>query len=168
MQSPVGELSIYATDTAVVGISFELPESQRRMLRYIKQYYGEPVMAENRILISAGREICEYFNKKRRGFTVPTEYKGTPFQHRVWETLYRVPYGEFLTYGELARRAGVPDAPRAVGAACGANPVSLIIPCHRAVGADGSLTKFGGGLPAKRALLQLEGHAVDGGNYKIL
>ncbi|HWP80718.1 MAG TPA: methylated-DNA--[protein]-cysteine S-methyltransferase [Candidatus Acidoferrum sp.] len=161
MHSPAGELTVFAADGAVVGISFEQPESLRRMLRYVRRYYGEPVMAENPVLLQAESEICEYFDKKRRGFTVPIAYKGTVFQHKVWETLHAVPFGEILTYGELARRSGAPDAPRAAGAACGANPIALIIPCHRAVGADGSLTKFGGGLDAKCTLLQLEGHAVD-------
>jgi methylated-DNA-[protein]-cysteine S-methyltransferase len=165
MQSSVGELTIFADESAVIGVSFEQPESLWRMLKYVRRYYGEPVESESSVLRSAESEICEYFNKKRRGFTFKVEYKGTAFQHRVWDALAKVPYGEVLTYSELASLAGAPCAPRAAGAACGANPIALIIPCHRAVSADGSLTKFGGGLAAKRSLLELEGHVIDSTNH---
>ncbi|MFN3763308.1 MAG: methylated-DNA--[protein]-cysteine S-methyltransferase, partial [Anaerolineae bacterium] len=90
-------------------------------------------------------------------FDLPLDLRGTPFQRRVWEELRRVPYGQTVAYGELARRVGRPGAARAVGRAVGANPVPIIVPCHRVVGADGSLVGYGGGLEIKAALLRLEG-----------
>jgi len=103
------------------------------------------------------RELAEYFAGERRTFTVPLAPNGTEFQRSVWQGLLAIPYGETISYGELARRLG--SAPRAVGLANGANPLPIFIPCHRVIGADGSLTGFGGGLPIKRALLELEGAA---------
>jgi methylated-DNA-[protein]-cysteine S-methyltransferase len=102
-------------------------------------------------------QLEEYFAGTRRTFSVPLAPHGTAFQLSVWQALRAIPYGETLSYGELARRLG--SAPRAVGAANGANPLPIIVPCHRVIGADGSLTGFGGGLGIKRALLALEGAA---------
>jgi methylated-DNA-[protein]-cysteine S-methyltransferase len=102
-------------------------------------------------------QLAEYFGGARREFAVPLSPRGTAFQLAVWQALRAIPYGETLAYGELARRLG--SAARAVGAANGANPLPIIVPCHRVIGADGSLTGFGGGLPIKRALLELEGAA---------
>ena len=101
-------------------------------------------------------QLQAYFAGARRAFTVPLAPRGTPFQLQVWDELQRIPYGDTISYGELARRIGKPDAVRAVGAANGANPIAIIVPCHRVIGADGSLTGFGGGLPVKKALLALE------------
>ena len=102
------------------------------------------------------RQLEEYFAGERRAFDLPVAPAGTPFQQRVWEELQRIGYGETITYAELAARIGRPTAIRAAGAANGANPVSIIIPCHRVIGSDGSLTGYGGGLEAKRLLLELE------------
>jgi methylated-DNA-[protein]-cysteine S-methyltransferase len=102
------------------------------------------------------RELDEYFAGRLRAFSTPLAFEGTPFQHDVWTELCRIPYGETISYGELARRIRKPDAVRAVGAANGANPIAIIVPCHRVIGANGSLTGFGGGLPVKKALLALE------------
>jgi methylated-DNA-[protein]-cysteine S-methyltransferase len=107
-------------------------------------------------VLEAARQLDEYLAHKRRAFDLPIAPEGTPFQQRVWRELERIPYGETLSYGEIARRIGQPTASRAVGAANGANPIPIIIPCHRAVGADGSLTGFGGGLDVKAKLLALE------------
>ncbi|MEP6769217.1 MAG: methylated-DNA--[protein]-cysteine S-methyltransferase [Acidobacteriota bacterium] len=103
------------------------------------------------------RQLAEYFEGQRTSFDLPLAPAGTVFQRRVWEELVRIPFGERLTYGELARRLGRPAAFRAVGAANGANPIAIVIPCHRVVGSDGSLTGYGGGLPLKRWLLDHEG-----------
>jgi methylated-DNA-[protein]-cysteine S-methyltransferase len=103
------------------------------------------------------KQLAEYFAGARRTFTVALAPRGTGFQLSVWQALRTIPYGETISYGELARRLG--SAPRAVGAANGANPLPIIVPCHRVIGADGSLTGFGGGLEVKRALLTLEGAA---------
>ena len=101
-------------------------------------------------------ELAEYFEGRRDTFTLPLAPRGTPFQQRVWGELCRIPYGETISYGELARRIGQPQAVRAVGLANGANPLAIVIPCHRVIGANGTLTGYGGGLPNKRFLLDLE------------
>ena len=104
-------------------------------------------------------QLEEYFAGTRHSFSLPLAPRGTPFQLSVWRALQAIPYGETISYGELARRIHLPGAARAVGLANGANPLPIIVPCHRVIGADGSLTGFGGGLPIKRALLSLEGAA---------
>ena len=101
-------------------------------------------------------QLDEYFAGHRRAFDLRLEMAGSSFQRRVWRALQDIPYGETISYGELARRIGVPSASRAVGVANGHNPVSVIVPCHRVIGADGSLTGYGGGLARKRLLLELE------------
>ena len=101
-------------------------------------------------------QLHEYFHDGRTTFDLAIELRGTPFQVEVWEQLRAIPYGETISYGELAQRVGRPSAVRAVGATNGRNPIPVIVPCHRVIGADGSLTGFGGGLPTKRALLDLE------------
>ncbi len=102
------------------------------------------------------RELDAYFAGRLTSFATPVEPAGTPFQQRVWRALCEIPYGTTTSYGHLARHIGAERAVRAVGAANGANPVAIVIPCHRVIGANGSLTGFGGGLPVKRALLDLE------------
>ena len=112
------------------------------------------------VLNEAARQLAEYFAGARRAFELPLRPTGTPFQLRVWSELQRIPYGETISYGELARRIGAPNAARAVGLANGANPIPIVIPCHRVIGSDGSLTGFGGGIATKRALLDLEQRAT--------
>jgi methylated-DNA-[protein]-cysteine S-methyltransferase len=101
-------------------------------------------------------QLDAYFAGRLRRFELPLAPQGTPFQLRVWEALLEIPYGETRSYGELARRIGSPDAPRAVGLANGRNPIAIVIPCHRVIGANGQLTGYGGGLALKRRLLSLE------------
>jgi methylated-DNA-[protein]-cysteine S-methyltransferase len=101
-------------------------------------------------------QLDDYFSGRRTDFDLPLTLSGSPFQRRVWGVLQDIPYGETITYGEQARRVGVPSAPRAVGVANGRNPICVIVPCHRVIGADGSLTGYGGGVERKRALLELE------------
>ena len=103
------------------------------------------------------RQIGEYFAGRRRGFKLEVASAGTPFQQRVWAALAAIPYGQTVSYGELAARLGAPRAARAVGRACGANPICVLVPCHRVVGADGSLTGFAFGAKRKAQLLVLEG-----------
>ena len=102
------------------------------------------------------RQLEEYFDGRRRSFELELELTGSGFDVTVWQALREIPYGETISYGELARRIGRPDAVRAVGAANGRNPIAVIVPCHRVIGADGTLTGFAGGLPRKRFLLDLE------------
>jgi methylated-DNA-[protein]-cysteine S-methyltransferase len=106
--------------------------------------------------VEVARQLTEYFAGERRSFDVPLVPRGTSFQLAVWRALCDIPYGETTSYGALARRLGRPSASRAVGAANGQNPLPIIVPCHRVIGANGSLTGFGGGLPAKTLLLELE------------
>ena len=101
-------------------------------------------------------QLEEYFAGRRTRFDLPLDLQGTPFQRRVWSALLAIPYGETLTYGELARRIGRPAAARAVGHANGSNPISVIVPCHRLIGANGTLVDYGGGIERKRFLLSLE------------
>ena len=108
------------------------------------------------ILEQAAREIGEYFEGKRRAFAVPTAAAGTPFQQAVWNALKEIPYGETRTYGEIARRIGHPRASRAVGQANNRNPLPIVVPCHRVIGASGALTGYAGGLAVKVRLLELE------------
>ena len=107
-------------------------------------------------LEAAKRQLAEYFEGARRDFDLPLSPEGTAFQRRVWIELRRIPYGKTISYGELARRIGKPTASRAVGAANGRNPLAIVVPCHRVICADGTLTGYGGGLPVKQALLSLE------------
>jgi methylated-DNA-[protein]-cysteine S-methyltransferase len=102
-------------------------------------------------------QLREYFNRKRKEFQLPLEIIGTDFQRKVWNELTNIPYGETISYGELANRMGDKNLMRAVAAANGANPIPIIIPCHRVIGTDGSLTGYGGGLDVKQKLLELEG-----------
>lgn len=114
------------------------------------------VVADNRAVREIARQVREYFDGERRDFDLKLAPKGTPFQRAVWDALLRIPFGETISYLTLAQRVGRPKASRAVGQANGANPIALIIPCHRVIGADGTLTGYGGGLPLKQALLDFE------------
>ncbi|RYD65796.1 MAG: methylated-DNA--[protein]-cysteine S-methyltransferase, partial [Sphingomonadales bacterium] len=108
------------------------------------------------VLVETERQIAEYFAGKRSAFTVPLDFRGTDFQKSVWAALLTIPFGETRSYGEIARQIGRPSASRAVGAANGRNPISIIAPCHRVIGSNGALTGFAGGLAAKELLLALE------------
>jgi methylated-DNA-[protein]-cysteine S-methyltransferase len=108
------------------------------------------------VLDAAVRQLREYFAGERRDFDLPLEPAGTPFQLTVWDALRGIPYAETINYGQLAVRVGNPTASRAVGLANGRNPISIVVPCHRVIGANGSLTGYGGGLDRKRTLLDLE------------
>jgi methylated-DNA-[protein]-cysteine S-methyltransferase len=107
------------------------------------------------ILVETGRQLRAYFARELQSFELPLDPSGTPFQRRVWRELLKIPYGETRTYGQLAGSIGAPAAMRAVGAANGANPIAIIVPCHRVIGASGKLVGYGGGLPLKRRLLAL-------------
>ena len=146
--SPVGELFLVAEDDALVQVWFE--GSSDRPGPHSGWTRG------GRTLDEARRQLEEYFAGRRRSFDLALAPRGTPFQARVWSQLRRIPFGETLSYGELAGRVGNPRASRAVGTANGRNPIPIVIPCHRVIGRDGSLTGFGGGIDRKRLLLELE------------
>lgn len=119
-----------------------------------------PGRRDDSALAEAVTQLSAYFTGVRHEFTLPLSPAGTPFQRAVWEALRDIPYGETTTYGAIAARVGRPSAVRAVGAAIGRNPIAIVIPCHRVIGASGQLTGYAGGLAAKRALLDLEALAA--------
>jgi methylated-DNA-[protein]-cysteine S-methyltransferase len=155
--SPVGELFLATTDAGVCCISFT-PESA---LDWLAQQRGSRVLRVPRRLVAVRRELDEYFGGRRRAFDVSIDVGSLPaFNRLVLDELARVPYGELTTYGTLARRISHPDAARAVGGALNRNPIPIILPCHRVVGASGKLTGYAGGLERKQALISLEGGAL--------
>jgi methylated-DNA-[protein]-cysteine S-methyltransferase len=147
-ESPAGSLLIAGCGGALRLISFPEGSGIRRQLPGWIQA-GKP-------FVEAIRQLRAYFSRDLRRFDLPLQPQGTPFQLSVWRELQRIPYGETITYGELARRIGNPKGSRAVGAANGGNPLPIVIPCHRVIGRDGKLTGFGGGLSVKQLLLDLE------------
>jgi methylated-DNA-[protein]-cysteine S-methyltransferase len=149
IESPVGRLRLIASEEALVGIWFARGRDGARGPRGMEQH-GSPLLERTRA------QLAEYFAGQRQEFDLPLDARGTGFQRRVWQLLTHIAYGETTTYGALARELGDPGASRAVGLANGSNPIPIVIPCHRVIGADGSLTGFGGGLPIKAALLELE------------
>jgi methylated-DNA-[protein]-cysteine S-methyltransferase len=150
LTTPIGELLLVSDGEALTAVQFD----DGRRGSPTPDGGGDPVLVE------ASAQLRAYFAGERTAFDLPLRAAGTPFEHGVWDELRRIPYGETTSYGELAARVGEPSAARAVGRANGRNPIPIIVPCHRVIGADGSLTGFGGGLECKRALLDLESGAL--------
>lgn len=148
--SPVGELTLVADERGLAAILWENDKPDRVRLDALNEKPDHPVLVETE------RQLSEYFAGTRRSFDVPLSFAGTDFQKRVWAALLAIPFGETRSYGEIADQLGAPGASRAVGAANGRNPISIIAPCHRVVGSTGKLTGFAGGLEAKAFLLDLE------------
>ena len=149
--SPLGPMVVAATSRGVAGIWFE---GQKHM----PDNSSWPVQPQHPVLLQATAQLDEYFNGARCTFDLPLDLQGgTAFQQSVWRALLAIPRGGTTSYGLLSQRIGRPAAMRAVGAAVGRNPLSVVVPCHRVIGADGSLTGYAGGLERKTALLQLEG-----------
>lgn len=152
IESPIGRLTLIAHDGRLVGVLMEVnrydPDAHER---------GQAVgPGEEPVLDEAAAQLDAYFAGELTTFELPLTLRGTGFQRTVWAGLQGIPYGQTISYGELARRIGQPSASRAVGLANGRNPVSIVVPCHRVIGADGSLTGYGGGMERKRFLLGLE------------
>lgn len=150
IDTPLGPLTLVATDRGLAAALFDAQ----------KHHPGEidaPTNPGHRHLVRAAREFAAFFDGTARAFTVPLDPQGTAFQQAVWQALLAVAPGTLSSYGEIAGRVGRPKAARAVGAAVGRNPIAIIVPCHRIVGSDGSLTGYAGGLDRKQALLRLEG-----------
>jgi methylated-DNA-[protein]-cysteine S-methyltransferase len=156
VETPLGPLLVAATDRGLLRIYFDAdPDHQ---LELLARAAGPRVLRAPRSVDRARRELDEYFAGRRRSFDLPIDLRGAaPFTAQVLEQLARVPYGQTATYGELAARVGHPRAARAVGTVMNRNPVPIVLPCHRVVGASGSLVGYGGGLPRKEQLLRLEG-----------
>ena len=147
--TPQGTMLITATAKGLAGVYFK---GQKHFPKQ-RDWQHDP---RHPVLHQARRELTEYFAGRRKRFDVALDPQGTVFQRSIWKMIAKVSYGKTLTYGELAQRAGFPGSARAAGAATGRNPLSVIVPCHRIMGADGSLTGYAGGLSRKRALLELE------------
>lgn len=148
VSSPIGPLLLVADEAGLRRIEFVQGRHPAR---------PDPAWEENpKALDATARQLREYFAAKLTDFDLPLAPEGTLFQKKVWKALCHIPYGETISYGELARRIGNPQASRAVGLANGSNPIPIIIPCHRVIGSNGKLTGYGGGLPIKEKLLALE------------
>jgi methylated-DNA-[protein]-cysteine S-methyltransferase len=150
IDSPVGDLKLIASDKGLAAILWQNDDPKRVRL--------EPLVKdpEHPILLETERQLGKYFGGSLKAFTVPLDLKGTAFQKSVWEVLLTIPFGETRSYGEIARQIGKPTAARAVGAANGKNPVSIIAPCHRVLAWNGALAGFAGGLAVKERLLEIE------------
>lgn len=146
VNSPIGKLTLASNGTAITQVEFE--DNRHPLPQHPK--------GADKILEKAKRELDAYFAGKLKMFTVPVAPEGTDFQRRAWAALQKIPYGATRSYGQQAAAIGNPQASRAVGAANGRNPIPIIIPCHRVIGAGGSLTGFGGGMERKKFLLDLE------------
>jgi methylated-DNA-[protein]-cysteine S-methyltransferase len=150
IKSPVGQLKLVASEQGLVAILWENDNPTRIRLRELVADDRHPVLVETE------RQLKEYFAGKRKTFSVGLDMRGTRFQKDVWEKLLAIPFGETRSYGQLAKQLVNPRATRAVGAANGKNPLSIIVPCHRVIGSSGKLTGFAGGLQTKAKLLSLE------------
>lgn len=150
MKSPVGVLTLVGSETGLAAILWENDRPGRVRLNFSE------IDNTNPILVETERQLNEYFDGQRTSFSVPLNFIGTDFQQKVWRALLTIPFGETRTYGDIAKQIGNEAAVRAVGAANGRNPISIIGPCHRVIGANGTLTGYAGGLAVKELLLNLE------------
>lgn len=163
-QHMVGATSIF--DTPVGALLARAAHGHLIQLSFFDPRYGPEPFDESSdppdtpVLQAVEIQVGEYFARKRTEFDLPVHMAGPAFHRRVWAALCEIPYGRTVSYGELAARLGIPGSARAVGAANGANPIAIVVPCHRVIGADGSLTGYGGGLSRKRTLLDLESDSV--------
>jgi methylated-DNA-[protein]-cysteine S-methyltransferase len=151
LDSPLGTLALVSDGAHLTGIHFPRRDGKPHVERAWQRDDSSPVLAQARA------QLAEYFAGRRMRFDLPLRPQGTAFQQAVWRALLRVPFGKTSTYGALAAAIGRPTAARAVGAAVGANPLAVVVPCHRIIGADGTLTGYAGGLARKVKLLALEG-----------
>lgn len=150
VESPVGKLKVVASDKGLVAILWQNDKPSRVRLGELTENPRHP------ILLKAEKQLAEYFAGKRKEFSIALDMRGTDFQKNVWEALLAIPFGETRSYGQLAKQLGNPQASRAVGAANGKNPLSIVVPCHRVIGSTGKLTGFAGGMQTKAQLLGLE------------
>jgi len=150
MNSPVGALKLVASEHGLAAVLWENDDPKRVPLQPLVEDRNHPVLLETE------RQLNEYFAGKRTSFSLPLDFRGTDFQKAVWQALLTIPFGETRSYAQIAAQVGNPTAVRAVGAANGRNPISIIAPCHRVIGSSGKLTGFAGGLETKARLLELE------------
>ncbi|TCB67904.1 methylated-DNA--[protein]-cysteine S-methyltransferase [Acinetobacter sp. ANC 4178] len=150
MASPVGQLKLVAHDTALVAVLWENENPKRVRLAELVEQLDHP------ILLQTQQQLMQYFAGTRQQFDLPLDFEGTEFQKQVWQALLNIPFGETRSYKDIAEQLGNPKAVRAVGAANGKNPISIIAPCHRVIGSSGKLVGFAGGLDNKEILLKIE------------
>jgi len=150
MASPVGQLKLVANEQALVAILWDNENPKRVRLAELIEDVSHP------ILLNTQQQLIEYFSGQRKVFDIPLDFEGTDFQKKVWRALLTIPYGETRSYKQIAQQLGNEKAVRAVGAANGKNPISIVAPCHRVIGAGGALVGFAGGLDKKEILLRLE------------
>jgi AraC family transcriptional regulator of adaptative response/methylated-DNA-[protein]-cysteine methyltransferase len=156
LDSPVGVLVAGATERGLCLLEFRDREILETQIARVRARVGPVESGSHPLLDQVKRELEEYFSGRRRTFSVPLVYPGTPFQSMVWNALRKIPFGATISYEELAHRVGSPSGQRAAGHANGQNPIAIIIPCHRVINKDGKLGGYGGGLWRKRILLDLE------------
>jgi len=166
LPTPLGEMLAVASPQGLCLLEFVGQKGVERELAQVLAARGGVLEeGDSALLRQTGTELAEYFAGRRQAFGVPLDMVGTPFQREAWHALVAIPYGQTRSYAEQARAIGRPTATRAIAAANGQNKISIVVPCHRVIGSDGSLTGFGGGLPRKRALLELES---GGGQGRLL
>jgi len=154
IDSPLGRILLARTRTGLAGVWFEGQKHEPVQLDC-------PDRPDDPLLREASQQLADHWTGRRTCFDLPLDAQGTPFQHGVWQALLRIGAGQTTTYGSVAKAVGAPRAVRAVGAAIGRNPLSIVVPCHRVIGSNGSMTGYAGGLPRKTALLQLESAQLD-------
>jgi methylated-DNA-[protein]-cysteine S-methyltransferase len=162
MPSPVGELKLVASDKGLAAILWENDDPNRVRLGPLAEDSAHPLLLETE------RQLGEYFEGTLTEFSLPLDFTGTDFQQKVWHALTTIPFGETRSYRDIAIQIGSPDAVRAVGAANGKNPISIVAPCHRVIGTNGKLTGFAGGLEAKAFLLKLESRGLVQDNFRLI
>lgn len=153
MDSPVGKLTIITSEKGLHAILWDVDRQNRVCDKSVLALHQSN---SGKVMTSTKKQLMEYFNSKRKAFDLPLAPTGTDFQRQAWQQLQKIPYGKTISYGEQARRLGDKNKARAVGLANGCNPISIVVPCHRVIGANGKLVGFGGGLDRKAVLLALE------------
>lgn len=159
--SPLGPIELWASQRGLLRVGFPstAAEAQRWAMRHLGSLPA-PANPDDALLAEARRQLDAYLRGELRAFDLPLDLRGTPFQQSVWRALLGIPWGSTCSYRDLAARIGQPAAVRAVGAANGANPISIVVPCHRVIASDGALRGYSGGLDLKRTLLRIEGHTA--------
>ena len=157
MDSPIGPVLLVSSEKGLVRVALPSESETDRITRIKAEFPDACFIEDVGKNQEAVRQIGEYFSGIRTSFTLPLDLRGTNFQKKVWNAMLKVPFGRTRSYGQIARDIGNPKACRAVGGSCGKNNIAIVIPCHRIIGSDGSMTGFGGGVPLKKKLLDLEG-----------